>query len=87
MHRLKAPVTVVAFLLVLVDATAGFHIWRAGWPKSISMSEVKPGVFKIHVVPIPFTAVDWLILGAIIAFQATLFYVMWKTWRASPVQR
>jgi hypothetical protein len=87
MRRLKGPVTVVVSLLALVDAVVGFHILAGGWPKRISASEVKPGVFKIHVVPIPFTAVDWLILGAIIAFHAILFYLMWKTWHASPVQR
>jgi hypothetical protein len=86
MRRLKAPLTVIVFLLILVDAIAGFRIRQAGWPKRVSLSDVKPGVVKIHVVPIPFTASDGLILAATIAFHAILFYLVWKAWHASPAR-
>jgi hypothetical protein len=86
MRRLKLPVTILLFLLVLVDAVAGSHLWRSGWPKRVRLYDIKPGVAEIQVTPIPFTGSDWLILVAVIAIHAALVCLVWKAWRSSFVR-
>jgi hypothetical protein len=86
MRRLKVPVTVLLFLLVFVDAVIGFHLWKSGLPKRVSLSDVKPGVAEIQVTSFSFIPADWLILIVILAFHAVLFYLAWKAWHSGPVR-
>ena len=86
MRRLKVPLSVLFVLLVLVDAVVAFHVWKSGWPKRVSLSDVGPGVAQIQVAPIPFTGSDWLILAVVIAFHTVISYATWKAWRSGAVR-
>ena len=86
MRRLKAPLTALLALFVLIDAVVGFRLLSSGWPKRVSLSAVKPGSAEIQVVPIPFTGSDWMILVGVVAVHAVLVYVVWKAWHSSPVR-
>jgi len=72
--------------LVLVDTVVGAHLWKSGWPKSVSVTDVRPGVAEIQVTLIRFTGADWLVLSMIVVLHAVLFFLVWKAWRSSPVR-
>jgi hypothetical protein len=84
MKLLRFPLTVLLALVVLVDIGVLYRLWNSGWPKRGTLTNIKPGVERIDVVPIPFTAFDWLILLAVIVFQAGLFFFVWKMWHRAP---
>ena len=84
MRRLKAPLTALLALVVLIDAVVGFHLFSSGWPRRVSLSDVKPGSAEIQVASIPFTGSDWMILVGVIAIHAVLLYLVWKAWHSSP---
>jgi hypothetical protein len=86
MRRLKAPLTALLILFVLIDVLVGFRLFSSGWPKHVSLSDLKPGGAAIQVAPIPFTGADWLILIGAIVVHAVLFYLVWKAWRSPPVR-
>lgn len=86
MRRLKVPLSVIIVLLVFVDAVVAIHLWTSGWPKRVSLSDVAPGVAKVQVALIPFTATDWLILAAVITFHAVISCATWKAWRSGGVR-
>ena len=86
MRRLKAPLTALLVLLIFVDGVVGFRVFSSGWPKHVSLSDVKPGSAEIQVAPIPFTGSDWLILFGVIAVHPLLLYLVWKAWHSLPVR-
>jgi hypothetical protein len=86
MRRLKAPLTALFVLFVLIDAVVGFRLFSSGWPKQVSLSDVKPGGAEVQVASIPFTGSDWLMLVGVIVVHAVLVYLVWKAWHSSPVR-
>ena len=87
MYRLKTLLTALLVVFVLVDIVGGYHLWDSGWPKRVSVTSDQTGVALVHVVPIPFTGIDWLILAFAVGFHAVLFCLVWKAWHASPVRK
>ncbi len=86
MHRLKVPLTVLLIVVVLADVVVGYRLWESGWPKSISLTSSREGVERVEVIPILFTASDWLILGLVVGIHGVLFYTVWRAWHSSPIR-
>ena len=80
MRLLRFPLTVLLALVVLVDIGVLYRLGTSGRTNRVVLTTVHPGIERIDIVPIPFTAFDWLILVIAIAFQAGLFYVVWRIW-------
>ena len=70
---LKAPLAVAAGLVVSVDLVVMFRLYLNGYPTYLDRNLIA------H--KIPFTAIDWLILIAIFAFQAGLFFLVRWSWK------
>ena len=86
MRRLKVPLTAILLVIVLVDLVVGYHLWDSGWPKRVTSNADEAGVVHFHAAPIPFTAVDWLILVLVVGVHAGLLALVWRAWRARPVR-
>lgn len=86
MRRLKGPLTALFVVFVLIDAVVGFRLFSSGWPKHVSLSDVKPGAAEVQVAPIPFAGSDWLILVAVIVVHGVLVYLLWRAWHSSAVR-
>jgi hypothetical protein len=86
MRRLKMPLTALLIVFVLVDLVIGYRLWDSGWPKRIGLTADQKGIEQVHVMPIPFTGSDWLILVLVIGVHAVLFYLIWKAWHSSHVR-
>jgi putative acetyltransferase len=72
---LKIPLAVAAVLMVLLDLVVIIRLYLNGYPTYLDSS------FRVH--KIPFTTTDWLILLAIISFQAGLFFLVRRSWKRS----
>jgi hypothetical protein len=85
MRRLKVPLVFLFGVLLLIDIIFAYRLWDSGWPRRIDLTGDQNAIMHVHVVMIPFTGLDWLILALVIAVHAVLFYLVWKAWR-SPVE-
>jgi len=85
MHRLRIPLSVLLIVVVAVDSGVLYRLWNFGWPKRVNLTSPGPGVEQIHVLPVPFTGGDWLILALVIGAHAVLLYLTWRAWRSGPV--
>jgi hypothetical protein len=72
---LKIPLAVAAALMVLLDLVVIIRLYLNGYPTYLDSR------FRVH--KIPFTSTDWLILLAIISFQAGLFFLVRRSWKRS----
>ena len=71
-------------VLIGLDLGVAFRLWDAGWPpKVIVLRGSQSDDQQWEVVTIPFTALDGLILAAVIAAQVTLAYLVWRAWHSS----
>lgn len=86
MRRMRLPLTVFLIFVALIDIGAGFRLWRSGWPKRVTLESIQPGVARMDTAPIPFTGVDWVILALLVTFHVVLLYLVWRSWRSSPVR-
>jgi hypothetical protein len=85
MHRLKIPLTALLLMFALVDSIVGYRLFNSGWPKSIALTSAPMGTEQVHVLPIPFTNLDWAVLVLVFGIHVLLLYMLWKAWRSSPL--
>jgi hypothetical protein len=85
MERLRAPLTALLTVVILVDAVIGYRLWASGWPKRVYLTSDQPGMEQIHVVPLHFAG-SWLILVLLIGLHGVLLYLVWKAWHVERVR-
>ncbi len=66
--------------MFLIDSVVGFKLWDSGWPRRVSISQLKEGVAQFKFTPIPFAFSDWLIMALIVGAQIVLFSWTVKAW-------
>ncbi len=79
---LKLPLVLAVTVVLLADLVVALRLWGSGWPKEISLSSPQSGVGQVHVIAIPFTTNDWLVLSLAIAIHVALGVMAWKACRS-----
>jgi hypothetical protein len=64
-------------ILLLFDVTLGFQYYSHGWPTTLILTDVNPGVKDVKVSQLPFTKADAWILAMLIVAHALLGYLAW----------
>ena len=70
MDRWKGLLSSLFIVFVLLDVFVLGRFLISGWPVSIDLVNVQKGVEEVHVIPIPITGKDWLVLFLVVGVQA-----------------
>jgi hypothetical protein len=81
MKLVRVSLRVLLVLVLLFDVVNGYRMWDLGWRKYVSTTSSG----EIFVGRIPFTATDWFVVAAIVAFHIVLIYFVWRTRRSASV--